>query len=234
MRHLTLAAALLALAAPACTQQQPAPSPNTLTEAERQAGWALLFDGRTTSGWRGYQVDTMPGGWDVMDGALTRTGRGGDIITVREYADFELSLEWKIAPCGNSGVFYHVTEAEEATYHTGPEMQVLDDACHPDGRSRLTAAGSNFGLHAAPAGVVRPAGEWNNARLLVRGSHVEHWLNDSLMAEYELWSDDWEQRVQGSKFVEWPAYGRARTGHVALQDHGDTVSFRNIKLRELR
>lgn len=233
MRLLTLAALLLPVATPACGQGPQTPVPNTLSVAEREAGWELLFDGSTTTGWRGYQMDSMPRGWEVVEGALTRTTGGGDIITERELGNFELSVDWKIAACGNSGVFYRVTETEEHTYHTGPEMQVLDDACHPDGRSRLTAAGSNFGLYPAPDSVVRPAGEWNHARLLVRGSHVEHWLNDALMVEYELWSDDWEQRVQDSKFVEWPAYGRARSGHVALQDHGNAVAFRSIKVRVL-
>jgi hypothetical protein len=158
---------------------------------------------------------------------------GGDIITTRQYGDFELQLEWKISPGGNSGIMYRVTEDAEATYETGPEMQVLDDARHADGGSPLTSAGSCFGLYPAPRGVVKPAGEWNAARILVRGSHVEHWLNGVKLLEYELGSEDWAARVAGSKFGQWPGYGKAARGYIALQDHGDEVAYRNIKLREL-
>lgn len=206
---------------------------NALTPAERQAGWVLLFDGRSTGGWRGFRETQVPSGWTVVDGALTRTGPANDIITLQQYGDFELALEWKVAPGGNSGVLYRVTEEAERTYHTGPEMQVLDDAAHRDGLDRRTAAGACYGLYPAPAGVVRPAGEWNQARILVRGSQVEHWLNGQRMAQYELGGPDWSARVAASKFQEWPGYGRARRGHIALQDHGDLVAYRNIKLREL-
>lgn len=209
---------------------------NTLTADEAAAGWRLLFDGRTTAGWRGYRRDSMPGGWQAVDGALTLVaGGGGDIITRDTFANFELSLEWRIAPGGNSGIMYHVTEQGAATYTSGPEMQVLDDSGHADGRSRLTAAGSDFGLYPAPAGVVRRAGEWNQARIVANGAHVEHWLNGVKLFEYELWSPDWQQRVQASKFRQWPEYGMAHRGHIALQDHGgdDHPAFRNIRIRVL-
>jgi hypothetical protein len=197
------------------------------------AGWRSLFDGATTAGWRGYKRADIPQGWRVVDGALTRVGPGGDIITTDQFGNFELSLEWKVQPRGNSGVFYRVTEEGDQTYFTGPEMQVLDDAGHADGKSRLTSAGANYGLYPAPEGVVRPAGQWNEARVLANGAHVEHWLNGTKMVEYELWSPDWEKRVRESKFSAWPKYGRATRGHIALQDHGDTVAFRNIKIRVL-
>jgi len=207
---------------------------NTLTAAERAAGWRLLFDGKTAAGWRGYHMDALPSGWQVQEGALTRVGDGGDIISREQFADFELVLEWKVAPGGNSGVMYRVTEEYDYSYKSGPEMQVLDDAAHRDGLSRLTAAGANYGLYPAPAGVVKPAGEWNLARIVVHGNHVEHWLNGQKVVEYELLSPEWETRVKESKFVEWPNYGRAKRGHIALQDHGDRVAYRNIKIRELR
>ena len=175
----------------------------------------------------------MPAGWEVADGALTRTGPGGDIITVDQFGNFELELEWMVAPGGNSGIFYRVTEEGEAGYHTGPEMQVLDDAAHADGLSRLTAAGSAYGLYPAPPGVVKPAGEWNAVRIVVRGRHVEHWLNGTKVVDYELGSPDWEAKVKASKFAQWPGYGRAPRGHVALQDHGDRVAYRNIRIREI-
>lgn len=207
---------------------------NSLTATEQQGGWMLLFDGKSTAGWRGYQKPAMPDGWTVVDGALTRTGEGGDIITTGQYTSFELALEWKLWPGGNSGLMYRVTEAEEWSYRTGPEMQLLDDAAHADGLNRLTAAGSAYGLYAAPAGIVKPAGEWNTARIVVQGSQVEHWLNGVKVVSYELGSADWEAKVAASKFKEWPGYGRAPRGHIALQDHGDRVAFRNIKIREIK
>ncbi|MDP3774391.1 MAG: DUF1080 domain-containing protein [Gemmatimonadales bacterium] len=209
---------------------------NRLTADEAAAGWRLLFDGRATAGRRGYRRDSMPGGWQAVDGALTLVaGGGGDIITRDTFANFELSLEWRIAPGGNSGIMYRVTEQGAATYTSGPEMQVLDDSGHADGRSRLTAAGSDFGLYPAPAAVVHRAGEWNQARIVVNGAHVEHWLNGVKFFEYELWSPDWQQRVQASKFRQWPEYGMAHRGHIALQDHGGDYhpAYRNINIRVL-
>ncbi|HEX7117426.1 MAG TPA: DUF1080 domain-containing protein [Longimicrobiales bacterium] len=235
-------AALLAatLAVPASAQQAGKaagePAPNTLTAEEHAAGWRLLFDGRSTDGWRGFKRDGVPAGWTVEDGTLTRVAPAGDLVTRETFADFELTLEWKVEPGGNSGIFFRVVEADDLgqTYHSGPEMQVLDNARHPDGRSPLTSAGSNYALHAPVRDVTRPAGEWNRVRLVVDGAHVEHWLNGVKIVEYELWTEDWERRVRESKFAAWPRYGRAREGHIALQDHGDRVWFRNIKVRRLR
>lgn len=203
------------------------------TQTSQEGGWRSLFDGATTAGWRGYKKTDVPNGWRVVDGALTRVGSGGDIITTDQFGNFELSLEWKVQPHGNSGVFYRVTEEGDQTYFTGPEMQVLDDAGHPDGKSRLTSAGAAYGLYPSPAGLVKPAGQWNEARVLANGAHVEHWLNGTKAVEYELWSPDWEKRVKESKFSAWPKYGRAPRGHIALQDHGDTVAYRNIRIRVL-
>ena len=209
-------------------------STSTLTAAERAEGWRLLFDGRTTEGWRGYKQQTAPDGWQAVDGELTRVAAGGDIITNEQFGDFELALEWKVGPAGNSGVFYRVTEEGDESYHTGIEMQVLDDSGHIDGQSPLTSAGALYGLYPAERGAVKPAGEWNSARVLVRGNHVEHWLNEQKLVDAEMWSEDWNTRLAASKFTEWPGYARATRGHIGLQDHGDRVSFRNIKVRELQ
>jgi hypothetical protein len=206
---------------------------STLTPDERAAGWRSLFDGATTEGWRGFKRADVPDGWRVVDGTLTRVGRGGDLITKDQFANFELALEWKVQPRGNSGVFYRVTEEGDETYHTGPEMQVLDDAGHADGKSRLTSAGALYGLYPAPAGVAKPAGEWNAVRIVANGAHVEHWLNGVKVVDAELWSPEWERLVAASKFREWPTFGRARRGHIALQDHGDWVAYRNIKIKVL-
>jgi hypothetical protein len=206
---------------------------DSAASAPAEGEWRTLFDGRSLDAWRGFRNDRVPAGWQAVDGALTRVGEGGDLITRDEFGDFELALEWKVAEGGNSGIMYRVTEDAAATYETGPEMQVLDDARHKDGESRLTAAGSAYGLYAAPAGVVKPAGEWNAVRILVRGSHVEHWLNGVKVVEYELGSPDWKGKVEASKFKQWPGYGRAAKGHIALQDHGDRVAYRDIKIRTL-
>ena len=209
--------------------------PNRLTEAERRAGWKLLFDGATTAGWRGYGKTSMPSGWRVVDGALTRVAPAGDIVTVGTYRDFELVLDWRIAPGGNSGIFYRGVESktprERPIYYSAPEMQVLDDARHADGQSPLTSAGSLFGLYPAPRGLVKPAGQWNRARIMVLGNYVEHWLNGRKVTEFEIGSADWSQRIEGSKFADWPEYGKAREGVIGLQDHGDRVAYRNIKIR---
>ena len=215
------------------TDPQPG-APNTLTAEEQAAGWKLLFDGRTMQGWRGYGKPALPdSGWAVVDGAITRTGSGGDIVTADAYRDFELALEWKVPPGGNSGVLYRVLESADPIYYSGPEMQVLDDARHADGRNPLTSAGAAYGLYAPPKGVVKPAGEWNQARLVVRGSQVEHWLNGQKVVSYELGSADWKAKVAASKFNEWKAYGTGKEGLIGLQDHGDRVQFRSIKLRAL-
>lgn len=212
----------------------PAAGLNTLSAAERAAGWRLLFDGRTTAGWRGYMSDSMPNGWQVVDSALTRVARAGDIITTEKFGDFELTLEWQIAKGGNSGVFYRAIEGPEFIYFGAAEMQVLDDAGHPDGRKELTSAGSNFALYPVRRGVVKPAGEWNTVRIVARGTHIEHWLNGEKVVEYEQGSSEWVARVAASKFSAWPQYGKAMQGHIGLQEHGARVSFRNIKIRSLR
>ena len=232
--HLLVVAALTVVAATAARAQVP----NTLTAEEKAAGFKLLFDGTAATDWRGYRQKTLPSGWTVADGSLALAGgsgepSSGDIVTRDEYANFELRLEWRIAKDGNSGIMYRVSEEYEAPYESGPEMQVLDDAGHADGKSRLTAAGSCFGLYPAPAGIVKPAGEWNDVRIIADAAHVEHWLNGVKVVEYELWSVDWRARVLASKFKQWPGYGLSRKGHIALQDHGNAVSYRSIRIRKL-
>jgi hypothetical protein len=204
-----------------------------MTSTSGHGEWRALFDGRSLVAWRGYRRDRVPAGWQVVDGALTRVGQAGDLITREVFGEFELELEWMVAEGGNSGIMYRVTEEAAETYQTGPEMQVLDDARHPDGGSRLTSAGAVYGLYPAPAGAVKPAGEWNAVRIVVHGSQVEHWLNGVEVAAYQLGSTDWKARVAASKFRNWPGYGRAAAGHIALQDHGDRVAYRNIRIRTL-
>jgi len=208
-------------------------SMNSLTTEERAAGWKLLFDGSNADAWRVYRSQSGSPGWSSKDGTLAKNGPTDDIITREQFGDFELALEWKLSPGGNAGIFYRGTEEYEKIYWSAPEYQLLDDSNHSDGGNRLTAAGAAYGLYPSPAGVVKPGGEWNSTRIVVKGPHVEHWLNGTKLLEYELWSPDWEAKVKASKFVEWPKYGRARRGHIAIQgDHEGDLALRNIRIRE--
>ena len=205
---------------------------NTISTKEQAEGWRLLFDGRTTVGWRGFRQPTLPAGWQAVDGELTRVGEAGDIVTVDEFDDFELTLDWKLSPNGNSGLFYRVTEDDDVMWHTAPEYQIIDNA-YKEPLKPVQYTGANYDLHPPSRDVTKPIGTWNQTRLLVRGAHVEHWLNGVKVVEYELWTPDWERRVRGSKFKDYATYGRARRGHIGLQDHGDRAAYRNIKIRSL-
>ena len=220
-------------ASAAATSASMAPALNTLSPAEKTAGWRLLFDGKTTAGWRAYNADTMPSGWQVVDGILTRVSRAADIITKDQFGDFEVTLDWKLEPGGNSGLFYRAVEGLEWIYHGAPEYALLDDERHSDGKNPLTSAGSVHSVYAPPRGVVKPAGEWNTSRVVAKGTHVEHWMNGVKLLEYEIGSPDWEKRMNASKFATMPGYGRKPTGYIALQDHGDLVSYRSIRIKKL-
>ena len=205
-----------------------------LTPEERAAGWRLLFDGSQPTAWRVYRAQSTPSGWISKDGVLTKEGVREDLISRDQFGDFELAFDWKLSPGGNAGVFYRGTEEYDHIYWSAPEYQLLDDAAHPDGRNRLTSAAAAYALYPSPAGIVRPAGEWNSTRILVRGAHVEHWLNGTKLLEYELWSPDWEAKVKASKFNDYPNYGRAKRGYIGIQgDHDGTLELRNIRIREL-
>lgn len=230
---LCVAVALPLASHPVLAQQDREEEPAVLTPEERAAGWRLLFDGRTTDGWRAFRKDSMPSGWRVVDGTLTRVAPAGDIVTEETFADFELTLEWRVEEGGNSGIFYRATEEAGEIWECAPEMQVLDDARHGDGQSPLTSAGALYGLYPATPGIVKPAGEWNRVRIVADGPRVEHWLNGVKVVEAEIGSPDWEVRVAESKFADLPGFATAMRGHVGLQDHGDRVAFREIKIREL-
>ncbi|MBT4524455.1 MAG: DUF1080 domain-containing protein [Phycisphaerae bacterium] len=187
-----------------------------------------------TPSWRGFKKETLPSGWRMSDdGVLTHTKGGGDIVTDKQYQNFILELDWKISEGGNSGIFFHVNEEHDYVWLGGPEMQILDNVSHANGMKPETSAGANYALHAPCCDVTKPVGEWNHVKLVVDGPHVEHWLNGKKLLEYELWSDDWKARVAASKFKDMPPYGLGKTGHIALQDHGDIVSFRNIQITPL-
>jgi hypothetical protein len=207
---------------------------NTLTEDEKKAGWKLLFDGKTTEGWKGYKKDKVSDGWQVVDGALSTKGKSGDICTVEEFADFEFVIDWKISPGGNSGIMYRVAETKGAPYETGPEYQVLDDDKHGDGKNPLTSAGSIYAVYPPAKKTAKPVGEWNHTKIVCKGAHVEHWLNSEKMAEAEIGSEDWNAKVAKSKWAKVASYGKETKGHIDLQDHGNKVEFKNIKILVLK
>jgi len=213
---------------------------NSLTSEEKKEGWKLLFDGKSTKGWRNFKSKKIGAAWKVQDGALlldnTMKGQGGDIITQQEFENFELSLEWKIDSCGNSGIMFNVVEDEKypTVWVTGPELQVLDNECHPDAKIEKHRAGDLYDLIKSNRETVKPAGEWNHARIVSKNGSYEFWLNGNKAVEFTMHTPEWNSLVANSKFKDMPDFGKARKGHISLQDHGDRVWFRNIKIRELK
>jgi hypothetical protein len=235
------AVAIFLLATATCTPPgpisggQPAGTASASTNLPPIVGWLSLFDGRTLNGWRVYGGQSQPGGWFVKDGALMKSQATDDIITSEQFSNFELQFDWKLSRGGNSGVFYRATEEYNKVYWSSVEFALLDDANARDGQSRLTSAGAAHSLYPSPAGIVKPAGEWNTAKIVVRGAHAEHWLNGKKLFEFEFGSPDWETRVKASKFAAWPNFGRARRGYIAFQgDHAGELALKNLKIRELR
>ncbi len=231
----------------ATTARAAEPVPNTLTAEEIKAGWRLLWDGRTTSGWRSARSDSFPArGWQIKDGVLSvlksdghEGGQGGDIITVEKFSNFELTVDFKITPGANSGIKYFVDPSLNRGEGSsiGLEYQILDDERHPDaklGKNGDRTLASLYDLYpAASSKKPHAIGEWNTARIVSRGDHVEHWLNGEKVLEYTRFTPQFRADVQGSKYKIWPGFGELHEGHLLLQDHGDTASFRNIKIRVL-
>jgi 3-keto-disaccharide hydrolase len=201
--------------------------------------WQVLFDGKTTASWRGFRRQTFPEKCWVIESESLKTVAGCDksdqidILTLNKYKNFEFELEWRVDPGANSGIIYLVSEDEDQTWKTGPEMQVLDDDKHPDGKIPKTSAGSLFALIAPANKTLRPVGEYNQARLVVRNGHVEHWLNGKKVLEYDLASDNLASLIAQSKFKTFHQFARMSEGHIALQFHGDNVWYRNVRVREI-
>jgi len=224
MKAILLGAVLAAMATGALAAD------NTLTPAEKKAGWTLLFDGKTTAGWRGFKTPAPDAGWTAKGALSPDPKTSKDIMTKDTFGDFDLTFEWKISPKGNSGVMFHVTEAGNQTYESGPEYQVLDNS---RGEPPLEQAGGLFALYAPEGAVTKPVGAYNTGRILVDHGKVEHWLNGVKVAAYDMNSADFKARVAASKFKAWPPFAASPTGHIALQNHGDAVWFRNLKIRRL-
>lgn len=216
------------------------PVPNTLSAAERSAGWQLLFNGENLEGWHKYGGTTPGSGWKVNEeGSLyldIAEEDGGYIVTDESFDNYELRLDWNISACGNSGIIYNVTENEEneTPWRSGPEMQILDNSCHPDAKWENHQAGSLYDMIAVSQKTVKPAGKWNRVRLVVKDGLVEHWLNGRKVVEYPNKGKEWERMIANSKFKDMPNFGKTTGGKISLQDHSDVVYFRNIKIRELK
>ena len=209
---------------------------NTLSKKEKKEGWVLLFDGTTMNGWRAYK-NRESEGWDVKNGELYCKQEGvkkrADLITNNQYENYELLIDWKISPKKNSGIIYMATEENGASYESGPEYQLIDDLGYPDKLSDKQLSGANYDMQAPGAKVSKPAGEFNHTKIVINKGHVEHWLNGTKVVDYQLWTPEWEQQKANSKWKDVKPYGMSKSGHIALQDHGGGVAFKNIKIKPL-
>lgn len=214
---------------------------NSLSKKEIKQGWQLLFDGRTMDGWKGYNSDKMFSCWSISNGELVCKGEGGsetagDIITVSEFDNFELSLEWNISHAGNSGIFYHVLERQKykAAYETAPEYQLIDNTGWPEELEEWQQTGADYAMTPAIKNKkLMPAGKWNSSRIIYNKGHVEYWLNGMKVVEFQAYSPEWEKLRSSGKWKDYPDYAISKTGHIGLQNHGSGVKFRNIKVRKI-
>lgn len=210
-------------------------------EAQAQKGkWVKLFDGKTTTGWHSWQESSVKPQWKIEDGALVLTEKGGkDLVTDKEYGDFQLELEWKISEGGNSGIIYHVAEDKKycCPYSTGPEIQILDDVKHPDAKAGKDGNHKSASLYdmlpPSDFTATKPAGEWNKAKVIIKNGRGESWLNGKKLVEFSTVGPEWDKMVANSKFKTWDGFGVPQKGKIALQDHGNKVSFKNIRIKEL-
>jgi hypothetical protein len=226
------------------TTPAPADSTNKLTAAEQSEGWQLLFDGTSNNSFHVFNKKSDGSAWKVEDGALRldtsnkKDGKivaGGDLVTNDEYENFDLKLEWKISPGGNSGILFYVQEDPKygETYHTGPEMQVLDNAAHKDAKINKHRAGDLYDLISGSPETVKPAGEWNQVEVISNKGTLDFHLNGPKVLSTTLWDENWKKMLAASKFKQWSDFGTFKKGRIALQDHGDVVWYRNIKIRKL-
>jgi hypothetical protein len=227
LRSVAAALVVVFIGSPGVAAEQ---APNTLSDSEKAAGWILLFDGRSTDGWRSYAKPSISDGWKVVDGTLTRVSNGaGDIVSSDQYDAYELLIDFNIAKGGNSGIIFGVSEDEKTPWRTGPEIQVQDNQAGHDPQK----AGWLYQLYKADTDATHPAGEWNTVRFVHSPKKSEVSMNGVKYYEFVQGSDDWNGRVAKSKFASMPKFGKNTKGHIALQDHGAVVAYRNIKLRKL-
>lgn len=248
MRSLFPAAALVLLMAAACNTNTATSSSETADT--RQAGsnddeWISLFDGESLDGWHTYGQESAGSAWKAEDGVLYldvenradwQAEGGGDILTEEEFEDFHLQLEWKISENGNSGIMFYVDEDPDQydyPWHTGPEMQILDTDGHPDGKIYKHRVGDLYDLVAASEDAAKPVGEWNEVEIISKDAQLEFYLNGVNIVSTPLWNESWQQLIKESKFRDMPDFGKMTKGKIALQDHGDPVWFRNIRIKRL-
>jgi hypothetical protein len=212
---------------------------NTLTPSEKKSGWKLLFDGKSLNGWRTYQ-NKAANSWSVKDGVFYCKGSStdksdmrADMISEKQYENFDLSIDWKISPQGNSGILYLVTEEFKAAYLSGPEYQIIDDVNFPQKLEDWQKTGANYAMDPAPTAAPKPVGQWNTTRIVVNKGHVQHWLNGKKLLEYQMWTDEWKKKKTEGKWKDAPGYGVSKKGHIGLQDHGSEAWFKNLKIKEL-
>ena len=214
-------------------------SNNSLTDAEKQEGYKLLFDGTSTTGWRTYK-NKPADSWSVVDGILyckgdttNKSDMRADMMTTDMYENFDFSVDWKISPKGNSGIIYLASEEFDAAYLSGPEYQIIDDKNFPEKLEDWQMTGADYAMYPAPAAAPNAVGEWNTSRIVKNKSHVEHWLNGKKIVEYEIGSADWKKKKAEGKWKDAAGYGMTTKGHIALQDHGSEAWFKNVKIKEL-
>lgn len=242
---LTLFASWLLVTA-ACNSSSTTTNESTVTDTTvikkeavaADADWQVLFDGKTTNGWHSYGKTTAGTAWKVADGVLfldTAHNDKKDLLTNEEFENYDLKLEWKISPKGNSGIIFNVKEdtAYKNTYETGPEMQVLDNDGHADGKIIKHRAGDLYDLISCTKETVKPVGEWNEVEIIVNNGKLDFFLNGTNVVSTTMWDDNWKKMVAGSKFKKMPAFGTIKKGRIALQEHGHLVSFRNIRIKKL-
>lgn len=206
---------------------------NDAKKPEKETGFKPLLGDDAEKLWVGYNKKTWPDHWKLAEGVLHRAGGGGDIVTIDTFENFDLRFEWKISEGGNSGVLYHVGLGDNQPYFTGMEYQILDHNKHSDGKSDLTSAAALYALYPANKKVIKPVGEWNTSRIVVDGNHIGHWLNGKKIVTAIRDGDEWNRRLKASKFVTWEKFAKNREGHIALQDHGDEVWYRNMRIKKL-
>lgn len=217
-----------ALAAPAFAAD------NQLSPQEQAEGWSLLFNGKDMQQWRNFKSDSLSPLWVIDQDSIKLTGKGGgDILTKKTYTDYDLMLDWKISEVGNSGVLIMADESGQFIYSHAPEIQILDNERHPDNKLATHLSGSLYDMVASPVASQKKAGEWNTARIRLEKSRLQVWQNGTLVTDIQIGSDDWKKLVAASKFADWAGFASNKRGHIGLQDHGDPVWFKNIKIKEL-
>lgn len=231
-----LAGAMAAGLSPAIVRSQDVLTgePASAKPSESEEGFVPLLGDNAKELWRGYKDEAWPEGWGLFDEMLIRTEGGGDIMTREQYRNFDLRLEWRIAPGGNSGIIYRAQTGDPQPYYTGLEYQLLDNDEHADGQSSLTSTASLYALYAPDPNPVKPAGEWNSTRIVVDGNRIRHFLNGEQVVECMIGSDDWNKRLAASKFADWKRFAKADKGYITFQDHGHEVAFRNVRIKRLK